>query len=269
MPFSAVLQANPELKSLYEIYQLPQPRGGVQDYFNGVMAILSEYFSVGYSAIVLYDPKKDSLHLEALYGVRKEVHPLTCNGRKGVIPQVLESRQPSVIHHLSQEPLYQEVNDRMKGIEKIRPPLLCIPLITGNEPLGVININPLYGLRNEFKEDFQFLSLLSNLLSPAIKKYQTKMEEPFQRPVKPKENFHLLDELLEEKLTEVINKIDPYVESKTKLSIFDDIISLVEKALIRSALKRVGNVQTTAAQLLGINRNTLRKKIKELKIKAR
>ena len=78
-----------------------------------------------------------------------------------------------------------------------------------------------------------------------------------------------MDEILEEKLTEVLNKIDPYVESKTKMGIFDDIIGVVEKILIKSALERVGHVQIAAAQLLGINRNTLRKKIRELKIKPR
>jgi DNA-binding protein Fis len=78
----------------------------------------------------------------------------------------------------------------------------------------------------------------------------------------------LLDELLEEKLAEVLNKIDPYVESNAKMGVYDDIISVVEKILIKSALRRVGHVQIAAAQFLGINRNTLRKKMKELKIKS-
>ena len=78
-----------------------------------------------------------------------------------------------------------------------------------------------------------------------------------------------MDEILEEKLAEVLNKIDPYVETKTKMGIFDDIIAVVEKILIKSALERVDHVQIAAAQFLGINRNTLRKKMKELKIKAR
>jgi transcriptional regulator with GAF, ATPase, and Fis domain len=261
-------RSNPELRSLNEIILLPQ-QNHLQDYFLGVMAILSEYFSIKYSALFLQDPQKDSLHVEALYGIEKEIHPLTCPSQKGTIGKVLESRQPMTIQNLSQEPLYEEMMKSQKRIDKIQPPLLCIPLITDDEPMGVINVNSLYGPRHEFVEDFQFLSILSAILSPVIKNYQLKKGELLSKDSKPKTKSHLLDEILEQKLAEVLNKIDPYVEIKTKMGIFDDIIRVVEKILIKSALERVDHVQIAAAQLLGINRNTLRKKMKELKIKAR
>jgi len=266
--FFANPRSNPELRSLYEIILLP-PQNHLQDYFLGVMAILSEYFSVKYSALFLQDPQKESLHAEALYGIEKENHPLTCSSQKGTMGKVLGSRQPMVIQNLGQEPLYEEMMKTQKRVEKIQPPLLCIPLVTDNEPVGVINLNSLYGPRNEFIEDFQFLSVLSAILSPAIKNYQLKKTGPLGRDAKQKTKSHLLDEILEQKLAEVLNKIDPYVETKTKMGIFDDIIRVVEKILIKSALERVDHIQTAAAQLLGINRNTLRKKMKELKIKAR
>jgi transcriptional regulator with GAF, ATPase, and Fis domain len=259
---------NPELRSLNEIILLPQ-QSQLQDYFLGVIAILSEYFPIRYSALFLQDSQKESLRVEALYGIEKEIHPLTCSSRKGTIGKVLESRQPMAILNLSQEPLYEEIVKSQKRIERIQPPLLCIPLVTDDEPMGVINVNPLYGARQEFVEDFQFLSVLSTVLSPVIKNYQLKKGEILPKDSKLKARSHLLDEILEQKLAEVLNKIDPYVEIKTKMGIFDDIIRVVEKILIKSALERVDHVQIAAAQLLGINRNTLRKKMKEMKIKVR
>ncbi len=261
-------RSNPELRSLNEIILLPS-QNHLEDYFLCVMAILSEYFSIKYSALFLQDPQKDFLHVEALYGIEKEIHPFTCPSQRGAIGKVLESRRPMVIQNLSQEPLYEEMMKTQKRTEKIQPPLLCIPLITEDETMGVINMNSLYGPRHEFLEDFQFLSVLSAILSPVIKNYQLKKDGPLSRDSKPKARSHLLDEILEQKLAEVLNKIDPYVETKTKMGIFDDIIRVVEKILIKSALERVDHVQIAAAQLLGINRNTLRKKIKELKIKSR
>ncbi|HQS56741.1 MAG: Fis family transcriptional regulator [Gallionellales bacterium 35-53-114] len=50
-------------------------------------------------------------------------------------------------------------------------------------------------------------------------------------------------------------------------SIFDMVMSCVEKPLIETVMHHADGNQTRAADLLGINRNTLRKKILEHGIK--
>jgi len=64
-----------------------------------------------------------------------------------------------------------------------------------------------------------------------------------------------------------VDKLAPYAEPEAHIAILDDIVAVVERILIKSALEKVGYVQLGAARLLGMNRNTLRKKIKDLKIK--
>jgi Fis family transcriptional regulator len=49
--------------------------------------------------------------------------------------------------------------------------------------------------------------------------------------------------------------------------VYDMVINCVEKPLIESVLTRVRGNQTHAAQMLGLNRNTLRKKMKAHGIK--
>lgn len=49
--------------------------------------------------------------------------------------------------------------------------------------------------------------------------------------------------------------------------IYDMVLKNVEKPLIETVLSRCDGNQTIAAKMLGINRNTLRKKIEVLKIK--
>lgn len=50
--------------------------------------------------------------------------------------------------------------------------------------------------------------------------------------------------------------------------LYDMVVRLVEKPLIKMILQETQGNQTKAAALLGINRNTLRRKIQELNIKS-
>ena len=50
--------------------------------------------------------------------------------------------------------------------------------------------------------------------------------------------------------------------------IYELVIDQIERALIDRALSKCGGVKTKAADFLGINRNTLNKKVKELGIEA-
>lgn len=57
------------------------------------------------------------------------------------------------------------------------------------------------------------------------------------------------------------------LDGERPAAIYDMVICSVEKPLIESVLARVDGNQTQAAQLLGLNRNTLRKKMKAYGIK--
>ena len=259
-------RSNPELKSLFEVAAIPQTEYSLPDYFARVMATLSNHFPIDYSALILRDPQKEYLRVEGLYGVDREFHPAGCPCRKGPIGQVLESRQPMAIQNLGEEPLYDEITKGKKRPDEIQPPLLCVPLMTDDGPFGVINVSSIYGPRAELTQDFEFLSILSAIVSPSIRNCQMRKEEMLARGAKARAKSTQLEDLLKERLVEFLNKIDPYVETKARMTLLDDVIATVEKILIRSALEKVDYVQVTAAQLLGINRNTLRKKIRELDI---
>ncbi len=73
-----------------------------------------------------------------------------------------------------------------------------------------------------------------------------------------------------ESLEAIIEKrLAPFIEKTTtrgKQHLYADILPLLERPLIKLVLKKTRFNQLRAAELLGINRNTLRKKIKELNI---
>ncbi len=74
-----------------------------------------------------------------------------------------------------------------------------------------------------------------------------------------------LEEIITEKLRPVIERADP----KQQPDLYDLCMPYMEGPLIRLVLEKVRGNQVQASEVLGINRNTLRKKIKQLDIDMR
>ena len=53
------------------------------------------------------------------------------------------------------------------------------------------------------------------------------------------------------------------LDGETPAAIYDMVIKSVERPMLEVILQQAGGNQTLAAEMLGINRNTLRKKITE------
>ncbi len=49
-------------------------------------------------------------------------------------------------------------------------------------------------------------------------------------------------------------------------AVYDMLLNCVEKPLLQYVLQRAGGNQSKAAEILGLNRNTLRKKLKQYQI---
>jgi two-component system nitrogen regulation response regulator GlnG len=68
-----------------------------------------------------------------------------------------------------------------------------------------------------------------------------------------------LEEVIQKKLLECVRGL----RSRQSANLYALMVGLVEKPLLRAVLRETGGNQVKAAALLGINRNTLRKKLKE------
>jgi two-component system nitrogen regulation response regulator GlnG len=68
-----------------------------------------------------------------------------------------------------------------------------------------------------------------------------------------------LEEIIERKLLDCVRGL----RERSSANLYDLIVGLVEKPLLRAVLRETGGNQVRAAQILGINRNTLRKKLTE------
>ena len=72
-----------------------------------------------------------------------------------------------------------------------------------------------------------------------------------------------IGKVVEKSLDEYFRRLD----GETPHGIYDMVIGNVERTLIASVLDRVGGNQTQAADVLGMNRNTLRTKLSKYGIR--
>jgi two-component system nitrogen regulation response regulator GlnG len=85
------------------------------------------------------------------------------------------------------------------------------------------------------------------------------------RPHGPRIDDLSLEELLEVKLRRFLEQM----EGLSLSGIYAQVIEVVERPLLKLILERTGGNQVRAAEILGINRNTLRKKLSTLGVAAR
>jgi len=77
----------------------------------------------------------------------------------------------------------------------------------------------------------------------------------------------VVDAIVEKKLEEIATVLCSAALQKSKL--YEEIITMVERCLFKTALKNTNNVKSAAAAYLGINRNTFQNKMIKLGIDGR
>jgi transcriptional regulator with GAF, ATPase, and Fis domain len=223
--------------------------------FLRVMQILDETFGRRYGTLTLLSPGEGRTLLDVTFG-----DPSSPQGRiqglnRSIIKEVLAKARPLAISRTAQKP----ITCPARTLHEKETALLCLPVMNNVQPVGVMGTNPIYTDTVSFEGDIRLLSVIVCLA--------------FQNAPLPGDDYvhneglradPPLDTILEDKLRRIIDKVDPRTESRCAL--LPDILRLVEKIAIKWALRRHQNVQTSAASFLGINRNTLRRKMKDLNI---
>ena len=115
------------------------------------------------------------------------------------------------------------------------------------------------------KDDHELQGLIEKILPLSEARMTGKdLPEPLQRLVPLKEpKLEEATQALEEVVREALKS---EVDTGNKDHIHESVIGKVERALIGMVLEEERGNQVRAARRLGINRNTLRKKMKDLQI---
>lgn len=211
--------------------------------FTQTMAFLEAACEAKNGLVALVDGDNGRLLVaEACGPILAKAKGRSCSFDEGGLGKVMKGNTPLLIADIFQEPL-------LKGIGE-GAALVCIsaPLRWSCADLGVLVVDT---ANPPAKDAITLVGAVAAFISPPLMLMRWMDEAS-------------LDGILMTKLKRAIERMDLHTESQG--SLMADIIRLVERTLIETALKKADNVQLTAARFLGINRNTLHKKIKELGI---
>jgi transcriptional regulator with GAF, ATPase, and Fis domain len=244
-----------ELDLLCRISEIVDSVHTSKERFLQVMGLLDEAFGTRYGTLTLLNASRGKAVLEVAFG-DPEVKEGYIHGLKpSVIDQVLMGARPVALNQHCQDFLPIP----LRSLHEKNASLICIPIMNRTQAVGVISMNPIYRDTVSLDRDIRLLRIIAGL---AFRDAPLPEDDP--NSSQGSSGDPPLDLILEEKLARMIEKVDPRTESRCAL--LPDIVRLVEKIMIKWALKRHHNVQSTAARFLGINRNTLRKKMTDLNI---
>jgi len=235
----------PNLTLLCEFHQALASAESMNGILDNAMECLAKMVDVRQGFLGVVNGAQNALVVEAVYGPGlQRLLGNSCSTDQGVGWEILRNGAISVVTDLGRETLLQGIGEELHVPDGV---FVYAPLQWKTIPVGLLGVGYPYPGMEEM--DLKLLTLICSFISPAMVLMRIRDDLS-------------LDALLRSKLERAIDRMDVHTESQG--SLMADVVGLVERSLINAALEKVNYVQLTAARFLGINRNTLRKKMKEL-----
>ncbi|MFH1112958.1 MAG: sigma 54-interacting transcriptional regulator [Pseudomonadota bacterium] len=136
--------------------------------FDLVLEILSTHLSMNRGLIALRNGERHHLSVRAVHGMRGEP-----SGKdetridEGVAGLVFRFAEPFVIQEAGKEPLLLS-RIGLRGLDKAHVADIGMPLMVDDSPVGVIQVDKLFGTNVSLAEDVRFLAVLAVLVARFI-----------------------------------------------------------------------------------------------------
>jgi Nif-specific regulatory protein len=276
-------KAIPRLRSLYEIAKTLNSSLDLKEAYGEILAILSQFMGMKRGGLMILNAESGEWEMGEANGLSSE----EMKRRKeyfgsGVTQKILEKGQMAAVVD-GGESIWLYDGKAKINLKRSRASFLCAPLKDQGAIAAILGVDHFFEESESVAEDFNFLGEVCSLISEAMQmrkavaaenralleenwSFRKQLETLGQSVPKVRRKISLT-EILEDRLSRMIAemKVDPRSNGR----LYDDVLSVVERTLFKSALHKTKHVQSKTARFLGINRNTLRRKIKELGISAK
>ncbi len=182
-----------ELSLLFEISRTLDESLDIKEVISPVLRLVAEHLGMLRGTISLLNRQTREISIEAAYGLsnsqqRKGKYRLG----EGITGQVVQSGQPTVIPHISDDPTFLDRTGARKGTKKGNMSFICVPIKIGKETIGALSVDRYFTEDIGLDEDVRLLSIIASMIAQAVKLRQSLQEER-QRLLE--ENTRLQEEL--------------------------------------------------------------------------
>jgi len=155
-------------KALCEISRVLGQTLNLDEALRTILGIFSETLAMKRATITLKDEANGNLAIRASHGLTAaEIGRGVYREGEGITGLVFKTAQPYVIPDISREPLFLN-RTGARNIRKGRISFLGVPIILKGEPIGVLNVDRIFGPEISFEEDVEFLSIAATLIAQFV-----------------------------------------------------------------------------------------------------
>jgi transcriptional regulator with GAF, ATPase, and Fis domain len=271
-----------KLRFLFEITRTLNSSFELKEAYGSILSILSRQMGMKRGAFLVLSAESNEWEIGAAQGLSGE----EMKRRKeyfgsGVIKRVLEKGQMAAVTD-GGENIWLFDSRGKAAPKRSSVSFLCAPVRFQGAIVAILGVDHVFEEPVAITEDLGVLGEVCSLMNEAMLMRKTittenralveenwsfrKELETLGRAVPKVRRRISLTEFLEDRLGRMISemKVDP----RSNGHLYDDVLSVVERTLLKSALEKTRHIQSKTARFLGINRNTLRRKVKELGITA-
>lgn len=192
---SAVNREVKELTLLWEVSQVLGRSMDLREVAGPVLNALAERMGMSRGALTLVNRKTGEIYIEAAHGLsemqrRKGIYHIG----EGVVGKVVETGQPVIVPHISDEPLFLDRTGARKNLNRSDISFICVPINIGAEVIGTLSADRLFDESISLTEDVRLLSIIASMVAQAVRLRQETQEE---RERLIQENLRLQSELKE------------------------------------------------------------------------
>lgn len=273
-------QMIPRLKTLYEIAKILASALNIQETYPQILKVMAKQMGTKRGGFLVLNPEANEWEVGAAHGLSaEEMKKRKDYFGSGIAKMIMEKGEMAAILNRGEEIWFYNEGAK-KYPERVHISFFCSPIKLQGKISGIMGVDHFFEEPIKINEDFNLLAEISELLAEALKMRRELAAEnralweenwSFRKELEalgktvPKSTRKIpLTEILEERISRTVAemKLDP----RSNGHLYQDVINVVERTLLSAALEKTKHVQLQTARFLGINRNTLRRKMKDLGI---